>query len=117
MQLKTLLWEDIEREHEFMCEQEVGSEEYNASMKRLGELESKMFDLAKLDAETADRITQIEDDRKDKKNRYILESIKTASGIIVPFVGLIGIMAFEKEQTFTSALKDYVKCFVPKKMI
>lgn len=117
MELKTLLREDIEREHNFMCDQEVGSDEYNASMKRLGELENKLFDLMKLESESADKNKQMIDEKKDRKIKYILEGVKTASGIIVPFVGLVGIMAFEKEQTFTSALRDYVKCFVPKKVI
>ena len=117
MELKDLLREDIKREHDFMCEQQVGSDEYNASMKRLGELENKLFDLVKLESESADKEKQLTDAGKDRKIKYIFEGIKVASGVIVPFVGLVGIMAFEKEQTFTSALRDYVKCFVPKKAI
>lgn len=117
MELKTLLREDIEREHNYLLEQEVGSDEYNTSMKRLGELEGKLFNLMQLETESADKKQQRMDERRDRKYKYIFEGVKTASGIIVPFVGLIGIMAFEKEQTFTSALKDYVKCFVPKKTI
>lgn len=117
MELKNLLRDDIEREHTYMLSQEVGSDEYNASMKRLGELEGKLFDLVQLESENANKTKQMEDEKKDRKIKYIFEGIKTASGIIVPFVGLVGIMAFEKEQTFTSALRDYVKCFIPKKTI
>jgi hypothetical protein len=117
MELKNLLQEDVNREHSYLCEQKVGSEEYNASLKRLGELESRLFDVIQLESESAAKEQQTKDEKRDRKIKYIFEGIKTASGIIVPFVGLIGIMAFEKEQTFTSALRDYVKCFVPKKAI
>lgn len=117
MELRTLLRDDIEREHEYLCQQEVGSEEYNASMKRLGELESKLFDLVKLDLESADKKKQMAEERRDRKTKNIIEVVKTASGIALPVFGLIGIMAFEKEQTFTSALRDYVKYFLPKKTI
>ena len=117
MELRTLLREDIEREHAYLCGQQVGSDEYNASMKRLGELENKLFDLLKLDLESADKQKQMDEERKDRRTRNIIEIVKTASGIAMPIVGLVGIMAFEKEQTFTSALRDYVKYFLPKKAI
>ena len=117
MELRTLLREDMEREHDYLRDQEVGSDEYNASMKRLGELEVKFFDLLKLELESADKKKQIAEDRKDRRTKNIIEVVKTASGILMPVVGLVGIMAFEKEQTFTSALRDYVKYFLPKKTI
>lgn len=117
MELKNLLREDINREHAYLRDQEVGSDEYNASLKRLGELESKLFDLIQLEIESAAKEQQMKDEKRDRKFRTAIEIAKTASGVIMPLVGLVGIMAFEKEQTFTSALRDYVKCFVPKKVI
>lgn len=65
MDLKTLLLEDIEREHEHLLNLNVGDEEYNASMKRLNILEDKLFDLEKLEAETAvkNRQTNLEQEK------------------------------------------------------
>lgn len=117
MQLRTLLCEDIERERNYLHEQEVGSEEYNDSLKRLGALEDKLFDLEKFESETADKNRQAQEEKKDKRNKNIIEGVKIASGIIIPIVGLIGITAQEKEITFCGALKDYVKIFIPKKTI
>lgn len=117
MELKTLLREDIEREHEFMHTHEVGSEEYNNSFKRLCELENKLFDLEKFESETASKNEQLKDEKKDRTIKYVFEGVKIASGIVVPMIGLVCITAFEKNDTFTSALKGYVNCFIPKKTI
>ena len=117
MQLRTLLCEDIERERKYLHEQEVGSEEYNDSLKRLGALEDKLFDLEKFESEAVDKERLLQEEKKDKRNKNIIEGVKIACGVIVPVVGLIGITAQEKEITFCGALKDYVRLFIPKKTI
>ena len=117
MQLETLLCEDIKRERNYLREQEVGSEEYNDSLKRLSGLEDKLFDLKKLESETIARERELNEEKKDKRNKNIIEGVKIACGVIIPVVGLIGITAQEKEITFCGALKDYVKFFIPKKTI
>ena len=117
MELKTLLYDDIEREHDYLSEQEVGSEEYNSSLKRLSDLEAKLFDLEKFESETAMRNEQMQDEKKDRLIKNIFEGVKIGSGIVVPIIGLVAITAFEKDDTFTSALKGYVNCFIPKKTI
>lgn len=103
--MKTLLMELIEREKAHFAEQEVGSEEYCASQHRLMELEKQMAELE-----------VNEHDKKDKVIRNIYEGVKVASGIVVPFVGLVWITATEKETTFTGVLKEYTRYFLPKKM-
>ena len=103
--MKTLLMELIEREKAHFAEQEVGSDEYCASQRRLMELEKQMAELE-----------VNEHDKKDKVIRNIYEGVKVASGIVVPFVGLVWITATEKETTFTGVLKEYTRYFLPKKM-
>lgn len=104
--MKTLLMELIEREKAHFAEQDVGGEEYCASQQRLMELEKHMAELEVND-----------NDKKDKVIRNIFEGIKTASGIVIPFVGLVWITATEKDTTFTGALKEYTRYFLPKKML
>lgn len=105
MNTETLLRERIEREYAYQKEHEVGTDEYNASMSRLNVLEDKLADLENSKSEKNDRIT-----------KNILEGIKVVSSVALPIIGLVTITAFEKNDTFTSALKGYVNCFMPKKM-
>lgn len=116
MELKTILREQIERECTYANDQEVGTEEYNASLKRLSDLENKLIEIEKIESEAARRDEQTQDERKDRRVRNIFEGIKIGSSILVPMVGLVCITAFEKDSTFTSALKGYVNLFIPKKL-
>lgn len=136
MNLEALLQEDIGREHEYLTKQEVGSEEYNASLKRLASLENQLFDLKKINLESVtkneqidlenkklkfeaeQKSKQIKEDKKDRLIKNTLEGVKViVGGIIIPIVGLVCITATEKETTFCGALKDYTKLFVPKKLL
>lgn len=96
---KGLLLECIEREKAYLVEQEVGSEEYNASLHRLMELEKQMS----------------ESPKSERLYRNILEGVKVAGGVLLPIIGLVCITATEKDCTFTGALKDYTKLFLPRK--
>lgn len=117
MELKTLLCEDIEREHEYLSEQAIGSEEYNESLKRLGALEDKLFNLEQFETETAAKEQQAKEEKKDRLIRNVLEGAKIVSGIAMPIIGLVCITATEKETTFCGALKGYTNLFIPKKTV
>jgi len=117
MELKDLLREDIEREHQYLSEQKVGSDEYNDSLKRLTTLEEKLFDLEKFESESAQNDMRMKDEKKDRLIKNVLESIKIGSGIVVPLIGLVWITATEKEVTFCGALKEYTRLFIPKKTV
>lgn len=97
MKLKKLLMEQITREKEYLDKHEVGTEEYCKSMDRLNVLEDK---LEKLNSESA---------------KNLIEYVKIGTGVAVPIIGLVCITATEKDSTFTGALKDYTKLFIPKK--
>ena len=99
---KVQLLELVEREKSYLLRQKVGSEEYDASLKRLMSLEKQVSDL--------------EGAHKDWVSRTILESIKVGGSVILPLVGLVWITAAEKEITFTGALREYTKYFMPKKI-
>ncbi len=153
MDLKSLLREEIKREHEYLEGQEVGSEEYSASWKRLSNLQDKLINLEKItsesevkgnqmeleikkfefEAEHKRKLTKLEidkfefeteiknkqmnDDKKDRLVRTIIEGVKIGTGVVVPIIGLVWITAAEKEITFTGALKGYASLFVPKKIM
>ena len=104
MDLKTLLREQIERESEHLSKLEVGTEEYCKSQDRLNILEDKMTDLVKFD-----------DTKKDRTIKNVIEGVKTAGGIVLPVIGLVAITAFEKNDSFTTSLRGFVNCFIPKK--
>jgi hypothetical protein len=116
MELRTLLSEQIERERDFIEDCEIGTEEYNDSLKRLGNLEDKLADLEKTEAEAERKEKQMREDKRDRFIKNIFEGTKVFFGVVTPFIGLIAITAFERNDTFTSALKGYVNCFLPKKM-
>ena len=96
---KDILMELQEREKEYLADQEVGSEEYNASLHRIMSLEKQIC----------------ESPKNDRLYRNILEGIKVIGGVTLPLIGLVWITAAEKDITFTGALKDYTKLLLPKK--
>lgn len=88
----------IEREEKYLSKQEVGTEEYKASLCRLNELETQLAGL------------------KDSKAKNVIETAKVVAGVAMPLIGYVAIIAAEKELTFAGALRDVTKCFLPKKM-
>ena len=116
MELKALLREQIEREHKYQRACEVGSDEYNESLRRLGTLEDKLADVEKFESESARKDVQMKEEKNDRLVKNIIEGVKVGSGIVLPLVGLVAITAFEKSETFTSSLKGIVSCFLPRKL-
>lgn len=116
MELKALLREQIEREikHQRACE--VGSEEYNDSLRRLGTLEDKLADIEKFESETVRKDVQMKEEKNDRLVKNIIEGVKVGGSIVLPIIGLVAITAFEKSETFTSSLKGFVNCFLPRKL-
>ena len=120
----SLLDELIEREKEYLDEQEVGTKEYNDSLKRLTELESKRAERVKFFEEKEARVEHdmIErvknyEEKKARMQQNIIEIGKfVVGGVIIPVVGLVCITATEKDTTFTGALRDYTRLFLPKKV-
>ena len=103
MKKKRLVMELVERERAYFAEQEPGSPEYCASQKRLMDLEKLAKEMRTGDV-TWERIFKI-----------ALETIKVIGGIALPLIGLTCITAAEKEITFTGALKEYTRLFLPKR--
>lgn len=116
MELKELLRGQIEREHTYLSEQSVGSEQYNASMSRLNVLEDKMAELEKSESESARRDKQMEEEKKDRLIKNSLEVAKITTNIVMPVIGLVAITAFERGDTFTTSLRGFINCFIPKKL-
>lgn len=117
MTSRELVEERIQRERTYLAQHEVGSEEYNASMKRLDVLNDKLTELEKNEADVVAREQQL---KVDKKDRFIKIGVDVGKfvigGVLLPVVGLIAITATEKDATFTGTLRDYTKLFIPKKM-
>ena len=67
MEVRALLNEQIERERLFLSKQDVGSDEYNDSMKRLGILEDKLLELNRFELDSVSRKQQINDENKNNK--------------------------------------------------
>lgn len=105
MDAKTLVLKQIERESEYLAEHEVGSDEYNKSLTRLITLEEKLAELEKF-----------KDEKNDRFVKNLIDGAKfVIGGVVIPVVGLVCITATEKETTFTGALKEYTRFFIPKK--
>ena len=106
MYSEKMLLELIENERAYFEDREVGTEEYNESLKRLVMLEEKLADLEKFKKEQKD---------KTAKNGIDIGKF-VLGGLVVPVIGLVCITASEKDITFTGALKEYTRLFIPKKM-
>lgn len=116
MDAKYLLLKQIERESEYLAGHEVGTEEYNKSLTRLITLEEKLADLEKFEFESVRKDQQIADEKKDRIVKNIIDGAKfVIGGVVIPVVGLVCITATEKDTTFTGALKEYTRFFIPKK--
>lgn len=115
MQTKTLLVKRIESENAYLETLEVGSKEYNESQDRLSKLLVMLNNLEQQEKEAAEKEQQAKIDKKDRLIRNVMEGVKIGSGIVLPVVGLIGITAAERDISFTGALREYTKYFLPKK--
>jgi len=105
MDAKTLLVECIERERNYLLKQEVGSEKYNESLKRLNDLEGRLAELEKF-----------EDERKDRKVKNILEGAKFVIGNVVVPVGMsMLVLKWEETGSLTTALRGWITGNIPKK--
>ena len=118
MNTKTLLTEQIERERTYLAEQEVGTEEYIASLDRLCKLEDKLADREKFESESEREYQKMAEDKQHRITCMGIDIAKfVVGGVVIPIVGLVCITATEKECTFTGALKEYTRLFLPKKHI
>lgn len=115
MELRTLLTEQIGRERTYLLAQEVGTDEYNDSTKRLNALEDKLFDLEKFEFESAKDIEQAKDEKKDKWTKNAIEILKIIVQSAVTVGGLAAVLAFEKNDTITSVMKGWLNLLIPKK--
>lgn len=95
----------ITREEAYLNKQEVGSEEYNESQKRLVALQEQLRECEKTDIDSKDRFV-----------KFILELLKVVGcGIVLPLFGLIVITAQEREISYVGAMKSLLGSFVPGK--
>lgn len=119
---KTLLMQLIEREKKYFDGLKPDDEEYVKSQTRLMKLNSQLTDLEKTEVELEKSKEELElskeTSKKENKDRFIkniMEGVKIGTGIVLPIIGLVGITAVEKEITFTGALREYTRYFLPKK--
>lgn len=117
MTAKELLMTAIEEEKGYFDNCSPGTEEYDASFKRLSSLRKELADLERVEAENDRRNRELKDTKKDRIVKNTLEGVKiVGTGIIMPCIGYVVVTAFEKDDSFTSSLKRIVDCFIPKKL-
>lgn len=106
---ETALKDLIERERRHIEKLSIGTDEYVDTMKRIVDLEKALSEIEKNGAE-------IEQAQKSRQTGVILEAVKIATNVALPLIGYVAIVAAEKDITFTGALRDVTKCFLPKKI-
>lgn len=116
MKSKTVITALIEREHSHLTQQEAGSDEYNKSVYRLIDLNKELENIENSEMAALQKEQELAERKKDQRTKNIIEGVKVGSGIALPLIGYVVVVAFEKEDTFTSALKSVVNCFIPKKL-
>ena len=98
MKAKALLVECIEREKAYLKAYEVGSEEYNASLKRLNELQDRL-------AEQEDRFA-----------KNCLDAVKFSIGsVVVPVAMTLVVLKFEETGSITTAMRSWITGNIPKR--
>ena len=107
---ETNLKDLIERERRHIDTLSTGTDEYVSSMKRLMELEKLLSEIEKNEAE-------INQAQKSRRMGDGIEIAKLVVSVAMPVVGLVVIVAEEREITFTGAMRDITKCFLPKNRI
>lgn len=112
---RELVMSRIEKELEYLETVEIGSEAYSAAAKRLDALNAQLIELDKNDAELDVKKQQSKTDRIFQIVRTAGEVVGVVGGLVLPVIGLVCITATEKETTFTGALRDYTKLFIPKR--
>ncbi len=117
MYSKTMLYGMIDRERDYLDTHEVGTEEYNASLQRLKSLNEQLKEIEEFEADFEAKEKESNEVKKDRLVKNVIEVGKfVVGGVIVPLIGLVCITATEKDCTFTGALKEYTRLFIPKKM-
>ena len=106
---ETNLKDLIERERRYLDQLKIGSDEYVSTMNRLMELEKLLSEIEKNEAE-------MDQAQKSRRMGVILEWAKIGANVALPLIGYVAIVAAEKDITFTGALRDVTKCFLPKKI-
>lgn len=104
---ETNLRDLIERERRYIDKLNIGSDDYVNSMKRLMELEKLLSEIENNEAEV--KLAQ-----KSRRMGDGIEIGKVATSVLVSMFGLFYIVAQEREMTFTGAMRDITKCFLPK---
>ena len=90
MTSRELVEERIQRERTYLAQHEVGSEEYNASMKRLDVLNDKLTELEKNEADVVAKEQQLKVDKKDRFVKTVVDIGKfVVGGVLLPVVGLV----------------------------
>ena len=106
---ETALKDLIERERRHIEKLDIGSDEYVKCMERLMELERLVSEFEKIEIEK-------EQSRKSRHMGTAIEWAKIVTNIVMPLIGLIAIIAAERDITFTGAFRDVTKCFLPKRI-
>ena len=117
MKDKELVLQEIESLLAYREGLEIGSDAYDKVSNQLTGLRKELADLEKTEAENDRRNREMAENKKDRRVKNTLEGVKIiGGGIIMPCIGYVVVTAFEKDDSFTSALKKVVDCFIPKKL-
>lgn len=117
MKNRDLLVKQIEREQRYCDTQEIGTEEYEKSFKRLKVLRDELMEVEKFEADSDRKDRDLSETKKDHRNKNIIEVVKVVgTGMVMPAIGFVVITAFEKDDSFTTSLKRTLDAFIPKRM-
>ena len=132
--VESLVLDEINDINETLENLAVGSKEYEALANRRDRLLDKAIEIGKFNAEANLKQQQIdaekerfdiecerkqqqmEDEKKDRFVKNVLEEFKVGGAIVFPVIGLVWITAAEKDISFTGALREYTKYFLPRKI-
>lgn len=116
MTIEDLIMSEINRLNEELEDIEKGTKEYEAAVRRLDLLMDKAIDMGKFEVEQANKMQQMEEERKDRKVRNAIG----IGGIVVPAAltiwGTLKSLKFEETGTVTTIMgRGFLNKLLPKK--
>ena len=127
MNMEILLYDEIETEFDKLRTMKPGSDEHRATVDSLAKLMDRAIEMKKVDIDCKDKaaireneqiakMQQMDDDKKDR----LIKNLLNAAGIILPILvtiwGTKVSLKFEEEGTFTTIMgRGFINKLLPKK--
>lgn len=116
MEIEQLLREEIQLELEQLKDSEVGTDKHKETVDSVAKLTDRVIEMEKIDVERQTKLKQMDDDRKDRLIKNVLNGLNIGLPLVVLVWGTLKTFEFEKEGTVTTIIgRGIINKLIPKK--